>query len=522
VTIDGIHFVQVEGGSNHSLGLTSEGTVYSWGNNSFGQLGNGSFTNSSVPIQVKGVGGSGFLSGVTSIAAGEFHSLAVSPAGVFAWGNNGYGQLGDGSLTGTTSPVQVKGVGGSGFLSDVTSIAAGKLFSLALTPAGIFAWGNNGYGQLGDGSLTGTTSPVQVKGVGGSGFLSDVTSIAAGKLFSLALTPAGIFAWGYNENGQLGDGSLTDSSFPVHVKGVGGSGFLSGVTSIAAGELHSLAVSPAGVFGWGWNILGELGDGSMTDASTPVQVKGVGGSGFLAGVTGVSAGEFHSIAVSPAGVFAWGYNGEQELGNGSFSDSSTPVQVRGVGGSGFLAGVTSVSAGAYYSLAMSPAGVIAWGYNTARQLGIGSSVSTSAPALSANFQPSSVTFAGNPGTSLTGSGSQWTVVSPAGVAGSAPVVGTANVFGGNTASTTATTSWNVGTYSFNAPAPSSGPSSSASSSASPSPSSSSSSSPSTTTQTSGGALAVTGIGSVGLIGMAALVSVVIGAVGFALRKKIRR
>ncbi len=213
----------IAGGHYHSLALKTDGTVWAWGYNGHGQLGDGTTTNRSTPVQV--------LTGVTAIAGGDHHSLAVKTDGtVWAWGFNQYGELGDAPVS-NRSPVQVKG------LTGVTALAAGDHHSLALKTDGtIWALGrNDNYGQLGDGTKTNNSTPVQVKDLAG------VTAIAADDDHSLAVKTDGTaWAWGDNEYGQLGDGTTTNRSVPVQVKS------LTGVTAIAAGTNHSLAANNCG------------------------------------------------------------------------------------------------------------------------------------------------------------------------------------------------------------------------------------------------------------------------------------
>ena len=306
----------VAAGGNFSLALVSDGTgdgvpndgtVWAWGDNFRGQLGNNSPASSNVPVQVHGVGDVGFLTDVVAIAGGSSHSLAVKSDGtVYAWGYDGFGQLGDstshaGSLSRT--PVQVHGVGGSGFLTGVSSVAGGGLHSLALMSDGtVYAWGYNGSGGLGNNGGSDSTTPVQVKGEGGAGFLTGVTDIAAGSEHSLAIKDGTVYAWGLNNFRQLGDDtSVFQRNAPVKVKGEGGVGFLTGATDIAAGAHHSLAAVSANgtVWAWGRNDLNSLGDGtSTTPRPTPVQ------SIQLIGATQVASGDFHSLAVADADTTA--------------------------------------------------------------------------------------------------------------------------------------------------------------------------------------------------------------------------
>ena len=190
------------------------------------------------------------LNGLIALATGDYHSLALKSDGtVWAWGYNYYGQLGDGSTTSSTTPVQVSG------LSGVIALAGGYSHSLALKSDGtVWAWGSNYSGQLGDGSTTSSTTPVQVSNLDG------VVALAAGSYHSLALKSYDtVWAWGYNYYGQLGDGSTDSStgnrSTPVQVSG------LRGVIALAGGGYHSLALKSDGtVWAWGRNYHSQLGE----------------------------------------------------------------------------------------------------------------------------------------------------------------------------------------------------------------------------------------------------------------------
>ena len=320
----------------HSLVVKSDGTVWAWGQNIFGELGDGTYINRTTPVQVKGMGGTGNLTSVISIKAGHGFSLALKSDGtIWAWGLNDRGQLGDGTTTDRTTPVQVKGSGGVGNLIGIKSIATGSYHSLALKNDGsVWAWGEN-LGTLGDGTYIERTTPVQVKGSGGVGNLTGIIAIAGGEWDSLALKSDGtVWAWGAN----TGDGTEINRTTPVQVKGVGGVGNLTGVVAITVGELHSFALKSDGtVWAWGNNNCGALGDGTYLDRTTPVQVKGAGGVGYLTGIKNIVAGNNHSLALKNDGtVWAWGENAHYNLGDGTDMDRTTPVQVKGANGVGYL------------------------------------------------------------------------------------------------------------------------------------------------------------------------------------------
>lgn len=345
--------------------------AFSWGMNDFGQLGNGTTTRSNVPVQVST---SGVLSGktVTQVAAGDGHSLALCSDGTLvAWGRNNGGQLGNGTTTDSSVPVQVNT---SGVLNGriITQIAAGGAHSLALCNDGtLLTWGANESGQLGTGGTTDSSVPVRLLKY----TLRDktVTQVSAGLGHSLAVCSDGtVLAWGYNGTGQLGDGSTTNRNFPYPVITTTAL-YSKSVTQVSAGSVYSLALCSDGTLvAWGYNGSGQLGNGSTTDSRAPVQVSTRGALSGRA-VTQIVAAGYHSLALCSDGTLvAWGTNSSGELGNGTYTDSSVPVQVSK---SGVLSGktVTQVAVGAYHSLALCSDGTLtAWGRNDGGELGNGS------------------------------------------------------------------------------------------------------------------------------------------------------
>ncbi len=305
----------IAAGTNFSLALKSDGSVWAWGNNDGGELGDGTSTQRHTPTEVVGPGGTGTLTGVTAVAAGYHHALALKSDGtVWAWGENGFGQLGDGTTTERMTPVQVVQLQG------VIAIAAGSDHSLALTSDGsVWAWGANASGQLGDGATADRSAPVRVSG------LSGVTAIAAGAAHSLALRSDGtVWAWGSNGFGQLGDGTTTDRHAPVRVAGLKDS-----IGIIAAGGDHSFAIDRSvqtnELWAWGLNNEGQLGDGSTTDRHTPVARQFLGAGDVEAAKIAVAAGGEFSLALENDGtVWSWGYNGDGELGDDSTANRDAP------------------------------------------------------------------------------------------------------------------------------------------------------------------------------------------------------
>jgi len=314
--------------SPHAIAVRSNGILWAWGMNDYGQLGDGTTVRRNSPVQVGG--------GYTSAVAGRIQSFAFKTDGsLWAWGYNGDGRLGDGGYINRFSPVLI----GNGF----KAVAADDHTLAVKTDGSLWSWGGNYYGQLGDGTNTGRNSPAQI----GSGY----AAVAAGGNFSIALkTDGSLWAWGYNQSGQLGDGTTADRSSPVQI----GTGY----ASISAGSGHSLAFKTDGsLWAWGYNRDGELGDGSISNRSSPVLI----GSDFVSAVAGAD----HSLALKADGsLWTWGYNYYGQLGDGTSTERHAPVQI----GSGFA----SIAAGGYYSIAVKTDGTMwAWGENNVGQLGDG-------------------------------------------------------------------------------------------------------------------------------------------------------
>ena len=349
-------------GNRHSCALDSLGQVRCWGSNGSGQLGDGTQQTHLTPVMVSGLG-----TGHKSIAAGVAHSCAVTEAGAaMCWGNNFYGQLGDGSKTDRPMPVGV-----SGLTSGVKGVGAGRNHSCAVTILGAAkCWGVNISRQLGDGSNTDSSVPVDVVGLD-----EGVNDIDAGWQFSCALTSAGaVLCWGANDAGQLGNGDAGTSQYePVAVFGLD-----SGVQILSVGDYHACAItSDGGAVCWGSNSLGRLGNGSTVSSDIPVSV-----TGLSSGVVSIDAGYTHSCAVISSGaVKCWGSNTAGELGDGSRDTySSTPRAVIGVDNA------VGVAIGVEHTCAILDNGsVVCWGDSGDGQIGNGYGVNQTSPALPVSF-----------------------------------------------------------------------------------------------------------------------------------------
>lgn len=334
----------ISAGFYHSVKIGAGGSVWAAGDNTYGQLGCGELdsTNSSKAVRVKNEGGQTNFSDVVAVSADYRHSLAIKSDGsVWAWGYNGNGQIGDNTTIDRFYPVQVKDPSNQGYFTNAVQVSAGKQFSLALKEDGsVYSWGWGDFGQLGQGiSNKFSKLPTAVYGAAG-GSLTDIIQIASGGYHCLALKSDGtVWAWGKNENGQLGNGTTEVSGVPVQVNG------LTDVVAISAGENHSLALKADGtVWAWGANNNGQIGDDSRYERAEPVQVRS--GSGYLTGVKMISAGSNQSFAIKVDGaLWGWGTNYYGQLGDTTNTTRNMPVRMAGPNGVGYMENVVEVSAG---------------------------------------------------------------------------------------------------------------------------------------------------------------------------------
>ncbi|WP_158336163.1 RCC1 domain-containing protein [Bifidobacterium actinocoloniiforme] len=389
-----VRFTRISAGYDHSLAIGSDGNTYAWGYNNEGELGDGTNTQRSLPVRVNTPTGVTF----TQINAGKYHSLAIGSDGnTYAWGDNGSGELGDDSKINRSTPVPVHAPSGVTF----TQISAGGAHSLAIGSDGnTYAWGDNSFGQMGTGTSS-STLPKRVSAPAGVTF----TQINAGWNHSLAIgSNRNTYAWGANWYYQLGDDSKINRSTPVPVHAPSGVTF----TQISAGWGHSMAIgSDNYTYAWGYNNEGELGDGTPNLRSTPVRVSTPAGVRF----TRISAGYWHSLAIGSDGntytygsAYAWGNNSEGELGHGTGGNQHTPAPVSTPSSGNPTNTWKTISAGNSHSLALDSDGhAYAWGYNRFGQLGDGTTNDHSkpAPVLTPRYVIDGVAFGGASVTSKT-------------------------------------------------------------------------------------------------------------------------
>jgi alpha-tubulin suppressor-like RCC1 family protein len=271
----------------------NNGTVRCAGLNNFGQLGNGTTTLSVVPVVVHNTGNAGQLTGVTSVSTGNFFACAlISNGTVDCWGDNSSGQLGNGTTTPSSFPVNVKSPTGAGVLNGVVQISTGKYTTCArLKTGGVDCWGHNGYYALGDGTNHDHLVPHAVLNGAGHAPLTGQINISVSQYDACSVQNDGTArCWGLNQFGILGTMAGPFSPLPTRVRAVTGSGFLTGVASIAAAPNNTCALLKNGTADcWGQNTSGQLGDGSVTTRTRPVVVKNVLGTADPAATTPVSA-----------------------------------------------------------------------------------------------------------------------------------------------------------------------------------------------------------------------------------------
>lgn len=310
VTVPGLTGVtQISGNNGSTCALLSNQTVKCWGEGSLGQLGDGTATDRLTPTTVSG------LTGVTQISGGIEHTCALAGTAVMCWGDNGFGQLGDGTTTGRNVPTVVPA------LAAASSIAAGTNNSCAVIAAdgSVKCWGDNHYGQLGNGTTVNLDPPAPVTVTGLTG-ISRV-SIGGGHACALVANDGSVKCWGDNYYGQLGNGTygaLTGSLTPTAVVGLTGAGKLDSASD------SNCVLASGKVSCWGDAYVGQLGRDIETDKTLPGFVDN------LSGVNGFASGTQHGCAIVGTAVKCWGFNGSGQLGDGSTTTRLAPVSVTGL------------------------------------------------------------------------------------------------------------------------------------------------------------------------------------------------
>jgi alpha-tubulin suppressor-like RCC1 family protein len=354
---------------------TKAGAVHAWGNNSGGQLGNGTTTLSSAPLSISSFGSLASVSAIVGVASGNGHTAALDSTGkVHAWGDNGYGQLGRGTTAVSYLPLAVSSYGSlaSGSVT-VGAVACGASHTVVLDTAGkVHAWGNNFNGQIGIGSTTTTTVLVPTAISYGSIATLTIVAVATGVYNTVVVDSVGkVHAWGYNNNGQLGNGTSVNSTVPLQVSY--GSIATLAIVTVAGGDSHTVALDSTGhVHAWGNNGYGQLGNGTSTGSTLPIAVSSFGSLATVV-IVAIACGSLHTVALDTTGkVHAWGYNGTYQLGNNTVATSTLPLAISSFG-SLATATIVGFACGANHTLALDSTGKLhAWGYNANGQVGANS------------------------------------------------------------------------------------------------------------------------------------------------------
>lgn len=372
--------------SSHSSALSLTGQVFMWGNNQYGQLGDGTSTNINIPTEITSAFSLAAGDQIISLSLGVNSSSALSATGrVFMWGFNDNGKLGDGTTTDRNFPTEITSRFSLAAGDQIISLSLGWYHSSALSETGrVFMWGYNGsFGLLGDGTTASRNIPTEITSKFSLSEGDQIISLTLGWYHSSALTSFGrVFMWGSNGDGELGDGTTTNRLVPTEITS-SFPPFLM-IISISLGKDHSTALSATGrVFMWGNNYFGELGDGTTVDRYVPTEIT----SRFLLEesdqIISLSLSVYYSSALSETGrVFMWGNNEYGQLGDGTTTQRNVPFETTSTFSLAASDQIISLSLGAYHSSALSETSrVFMWGFNGNGQLGDGTTTNRNVPVI---------------------------------------------------------------------------------------------------------------------------------------------
>ena len=370
--------IQVSLGYSHSAALTSNGRLFTWGYNDYGQLGDGSAVDKYIPIEITNRFSLATEDKIIQVSLGGNHSVALTSNGrLFTWGYNYYGELGDGTTTYRYTPTEITNRFSLSKGDKIIQVSLGTSHSAALTSNGrLFTWGYNQYGKLGDGTTTNRSTPTEITNRFSLATEDKIIQVSLGGNHSAALTSNGrLFTWGYNWYGQLGDGTTTNGFTPTEIT----SRFILAtedkIIQVSLGGNHSAALTSSGrLFTWGYNHSGQLGDfNAGTYRYSPKEITNRFSLATEDKIIQVSLGTSHSAALTSSGrLFTWGSNYNGQLGDEIYNNRSTPTEITNRFSLATGDKIIRVSLSNYISAALTSNGrLFTWGYNKFGQLGDG-------------------------------------------------------------------------------------------------------------------------------------------------------
>jgi alpha-tubulin suppressor-like RCC1 family protein len=385
--------IKIDFGESHTTALSSEGRVFAWGDNDYGQIGNGTFVNELLPIDITDNFVLSPEDKIIDIAIGAYHCAAISSLGeVFMWGDNENGKINDGSDDYFEFPTNITSTFVLDMNETIVKMSLGLEHTMALSSEGkVFTWGANDAGALGDGSTTRSSIPLDIS----TQFVLDstetITEIVAGNYVSLALTSNGnIFTWGNYENGELGDGSVGNRLSPVRITSRFGFSEDEYIAQVDYGQDFFVArTNKNRVFGWGYNNDYQLGTPTNDTQFVPFDMTLFLGLEETEDVIDISAGAYNTaVLTSLNNLYAWGYNGDGQIGNGVTMDSALPVNINQKFNITIVNQFSLAEDETIYDVAMgyfnyvvvtSYGRVFTWGLNDEGQLGNGTTINSSIP-----------------------------------------------------------------------------------------------------------------------------------------------
>jgi len=367
-------------GAHYTVALTSLGRVFTWGSNFSGQLGDGTFIDRIIPIEITNQFNLNTDEMITCVSVGGWHSVVLTSMGrLFTFGSNELGQLGDGTTTNRGIPMDITNRFSLGSGENILKVSTGGMSSSVITSTGrMFTWGWNVNGQLGDGTQINKNTPIDITERLDLDLNESIIHASLGERHTAVITSTGrLLMWGSNEYGQLGDQSFTSRLTPIDISLNFNLEGDEKIADVILGAIHSSAVTSTGrIFIWGNNYLGRLGDGATVNRSTPYDLSDLFNLQEDEVILGVSLGASTSSVITSLGrIFTFGQNNTGQLGDGTTSNRNTPVEVTSQFNLEVDEQIIMISLGYWHSSAITSYGrLFVWGQNIVGQLGDGSMV----------------------------------------------------------------------------------------------------------------------------------------------------